>query len=294
VGQIDHDDPVQRTGSCPGLDKHSRTIEYRGVSLKPDAPDVLPSPKEVTLLRHGTSVQLVIDRPRTRNAISDSVMSALEEALDELDADPPVALAIRGAGDRAFISGGDLKEFATIRERGAAVAMSTRVRTILDRIAGLPSITIAELNGHALGGGAEVAVAADLRIAADDVKIGFSQIRLGIMPAWGGVERLTTLVGRARAMYLLTTGVAITAQQAYAWGLVEEVVPRDSFEQRCSELREMLSAVTASTATAIGALVSAVRPSVHEATAPLAIESFATSWVSDEHWAAVEPAKEMR
>lgn len=291
--EIDHQDPIQRTACRLRLDNHAGTIDYRRVSLKPGEPNAtenLISPKEVTLRRQGPSAELVIDRPGTRNAISFSVMAALEEILSELETDPPVSMSIRGGGDRAFISGGDLKEFAAIREHSGAVAMSRRMRAILDRIAGLPSITIAELNGHALGGGAEFAVAADLRIAADDVKIGFSQVRLAIMPAWGGIERLTTLVGRARATYLLTTGEAITAQQALTWGLVEEVVPRENFEQRCNELRTTLSSVSASTATAIGNLVSTVSPPIHRDTASVAIESFAAAWVSDEHWTAVEPA----
>lgn len=267
------------------------------MTIKAGQPPDLPADarsQEVTLSRQGALAQLVIERPHTRNAISFSVMAALEELLDQLESDPPVVLSMRGGGDRAFISGGDLKEFAAIRTHDEAVAMSRRMRAILDRIAVLPSVTIAELNGHALGGGAEFAVSADLRIAADDVRIGFSQIRLGIMPAWGGMERLTTLVGRARATYLLASGESIPARQAFAWGLVEEVVPRADFEERCDALRRQLGAATPSTAQAITGVVSAVSPPVHDSTAAVAVESFATSWISDEHWAAVEPSKGAR
>jgi enoyl-CoA hydratase/carnithine racemase len=232
----------------------------------------------------------VINRPETRNAISFSVMSDLEHVLDEIDHDPPLVVAIRGSGDRAFVSGGDLKEFAAIRDHATASAMANRMRTILDRLASLPPVTIAELNGHALGGGAEFAVAADIRIAADDVTIGFGQIRLGIMPAWGGIERLVALVGRARATYLLTTGQPIGAAQAVAWGLIEEIVPRREFDKRCAALEAEVGARPAAAVTSIINVVSAVQSPLHPTTASMAVDSFARTWVSDEHWAALARA----
>src|SRR5215468_6162027 len=164
---------------------------------------------EVALdLQEGVAV-VTVDRPEVRNAISPATMDALERALDAAaDAD---VLVIRGSGDRAFISGGDLKELAKIRTHEAAVAMAVRMRRLCDRIATFPGPVIAALNGHALGGGAEVAVAADIRIAADDVKIGFNQVALAIMPAWGGLERLAALVGHGRALLLAGTGTVLDA-----------------------------------------------------------------------------------
>jgi enoyl-CoA hydratase len=131
---------------------------------------------------------VTIDRPHARNAISLETMDQLEKALD--GADGAKALVLTGAGDRAFVSGGDLKELSALRTELEASSMAFRMRTICDRIARFPGPTIAALNGHALGGGAEFAVAADIRLAADDVKIGFNQVTLAIMPAWGGAERL--------------------------------------------------------------------------------------------------------
>src|SRR3954447_11118089 len=127
---------------------------------------------------------LTIDRPHARNAIALSTMGELEEALDA--AAGAQALVIRGGGDRAFVSGGDLKELSALRTTEEAAAMAARMRAICDRIAAFPAPVIAALNGHALGGGAEVSVAADIRISADDIKIGFNQVSLEIMPAWGG------------------------------------------------------------------------------------------------------------
>ncbi len=109
-------------------------------------------------------------------------MDQLEKAID--GAEGALALVIRGAGDRAFVSGGDLKELSSLRTTEQASAMAWRMRSICDRLADFPGPVIAALNGHALGGGAEVAVAADIRVAADDIKIGFNQVALAIMPAW--------------------------------------------------------------------------------------------------------------
>lgn len=130
---------------------------------------------------------VTIDRPGVRNAISPATMDALEEALDAA-ADANVVV-LRGSGDRAFVSGGDLKELAKIRTHEEAVAMAVRMRRLCDRIATFPAPVIAALNGHALGGGVEVAVAADIRVAAHDIRMGFNQADLAIMPAWGGAER---------------------------------------------------------------------------------------------------------
>ena len=157
-------------------------------------------------------------------------------------------LVLRGGGDRAFVSGGDLKELAAIRTHDDAVGMASRVRRLLDRIAtfpvpviAVPSPVIAALNGHALGGGAEVAIAADLRIAADDVKIGFNQVTLQIMPAWGGAERLAALVGKSRALLLAGTGTVLDAAEAERIGLVDRVLPRQSFERDWRRIAKSLA-----------------------------------------------------
>ena len=108
--------------------------------------------------------------------------------------------------------------------------MAWRMRSICDRLASFPAPVIAALNGHALGGGAEVAVAADIRLAADDIKIGFNQVALEIMPAWGGAERLAALVGKSRALLLAGTGIVLDAADAERIGLIDQVLPRSTFD----------------------------------------------------------------
>lgn len=220
---------------------------------------------------------ITINRPHARNAIAPATMDELDKALDK--ADGALAVVIKGAGDRAFVSGGDLKELAAIRSEEEAAAMARRMRGICDRIAAFPAPIIAALNGHAFGGGAEVAVAADIRIAADDIKIGFNQVNLSIMPAWGGAERLAALVGRGRALLLAGTGTVLDAAEAHRIGLVDEVLPRSSFEAGWRDAARSLASEPA------GAIK---RITGQDVSAEEAISAFARLWVADAHWEATE------
>ena len=241
---------------------------------------------------------ITIDRPSTRNAIDRPTIEALGSVLDQvevgIDSGDIAVVAIRGGGSQVFISGGDLKELAQIRSESDARLMAESMRTVLDRLVSLRIPSVAVLNGDAYGGGAEVAVACDIRIAASDVRIGFTHVSLGIMPAWGGVERLTTLVGRGRASHLLLTGNVVTAAEAGAVGLVEHVVERESFEDDSHALLAQLAAVPSTPARAITALVKAVAQPVVPGLAELATTEFAKSWASENHWIAVEAAAARR
>jgi len=189
-----------------------------------------------------------------------------------------LCLVIRGEGDKAFVSGGDLKELSALRTEEQAAAMAWRMRSLCDELANFPAPVVAALNGHAFGGGAEVAVAADIRVAADDIKIGFNQVSLEIMPAWGGAERLAALVGRGRALMLAGTGAVLTADQAEKVGLVDRVLPRATFE---TEWRSLARALANRPAGDIKRVMSGVPASD-------AVAAFASLWVSDEHWDAAD------
>ncbi|MFI0350322.1 enoyl-CoA hydratase/isomerase family protein [Actinomadura sp. 9N407] len=231
----------------------------------------------VDLELDGGLAVVTIDRPHARNAIAPATMDELDKALDA--AAGAQALVIRGAGDRVFVSGGDLKELAAIRTEDEATAMALRMRGICDRLAGFPVPVIAALNGHALGGGAEVAVAADIRVAADDIRIGFTQSTLAIMPAWGGAERLAALVGRGRALLLEGTGTLLDAAEAERAGLVDRVLPRASFEDGWRALARSL---------ANGPAREIKKVTAGGVPADEAARAFARLWVADEHWQAVE------
>ena len=230
---------------------------------------------EVDSLVPGLAV-LTIDRPHARNAIALDTMEQLEKALDA--AAGARVLVIKGAGDRAFVSGGDLKELSALRTEDDASAMAKRMRSICDQLAAFPAPVIAALNGHAFGGGAEVAVAADIRVAADDIKIGFNQVDLEIMPAWGGAERLAALVGKGRALLLAGSGRTLSAVEAERIGLVDLVLPRPSFDEGW---RSVARSLARDPATEIKRVISGVSPDE-------AIASFARLWVADAHWRAAD------
>lgn len=222
---------------------------------------------------------ITIDRPHARNAISLETMDQLEKALDGIEGSTGAhALVVTGAGDRAFVSGGDLKELSALRTEPDASAMAWRMRAICDRIAGFPGPTIAALNGHALGGGAEFAVAADIRVAADDVKIGFNQATLAIMPAWGGAERLVQLVGFSKALLLAGTGTVLDASEAERIGLVDKVLPRESFEEGWRGVARLLARRPAGD----------IKRVMRGVPTTEAVSAFARLWVADEHWAAAD------
>ncbi|VEG39823.1 enoyl-CoA hydratase/carnithine racemase [Mycolicibacterium flavescens] len=228
-------------------------------------------------LEDGLAV-VTIDRPQARNAIAPETMEQLDAALD--GAEGATALVVKGAGDRAFVSGGDLKQLAALRTEADAAAMARRMRAVCDRIASSPGVTIAVLNGHALGGGAEFAVSTDIRLAASDIRIGFNQVALEIMPAWGGAERLVDIVGYSKALLLAGTGTILSAEEAERVGLVDQVLARESFDDDWRAIARKLAHRPAGE----------IKRVMKGASTDEAVDAFARLWVSDEHWAAADKA----
>jgi enoyl-CoA hydratase len=231
---------------------------------------------------------ITIDRPRARNALALRTMAELDEALDAARSKRARVMVVRGAGDKAFCSGGDLKELEHMRSGDDAAAMARRMRATLDRITETTVPVIAGVNGDAFGGGAELALACDFRIAAEHARIGFTQITLGLMPAWGASERLAMLVGRGRALHLLLGGTVLTAPEALAVGLVEEVVPAGGFDKRLREVARQIAAAPPAAVTGIKRSVDSVQPHRHPDLAAEAIATFTQTWIAPTHWRAVE------
>lgn len=241
----------------------------------------------IELKRRDAVAHLTVDRRHSRNALSRQDMLDLDAALVEVANWSVHALFIRGAGDRAFISGGDVKELDSIRDERQALEMARRMRATLDRLPALPMPVVAIVNGPAIGGGAEVAVACDYRLAVENARIGFVQAQLGMLPAWGGIERLAQTIGRGRALHLLTTGRTLGAREAEAIGLFEEVVSHDRFEGAVAELAAQLSAVPRHALEGIKRAVEAVQPFARPDLAPAATADFARAWIHDAHWDAM-------
>jgi enoyl-CoA hydratase len=183
---------------------------------------------------------MTINRPEKRNALNIQTRAEGAAILDELRADDAVGVVVlTGAGDKAFIAGADIAEFA---ERTAIQQREVMLdRSLFNAIDSFPKPIIAMVNGYCLGGGCEVALACDLRIASDRASFGQPEINLGIIPGGGGTQRLTRLVGEGKALELILTGEIITAETALAIGLVNHVVPADQLETKTMEIANRIA-----------------------------------------------------
>ncbi|MGQ4615821.1 enoyl-CoA hydratase-related protein [Nocardia sp. R7R-8] len=168
-------------------------------------------------------VLVTINRPEVRNAISQEVQSDLRSALAELRSDDRVrAVVFTGAGNRAFVAGADIQR---LRDYDKETALRSRMQQLFDEIEAFDKPTIAAVNGYALGGGCELAMACDIRIAAESARFGLPETNLAIIPGAGGTQRLTRLVGLGQAVDMVLTGRVISAAEALGMGLVSRVVP---------------------------------------------------------------------
>lgn len=183
----------------------------------------------------GRVLLLTVNRPEKRNALNTAVREQLLAALSEVQDDQTVgAVVITGAGDRAFVAGADIAEFADRTPVDQSRAMQRP--SVLDAIERLPKPVIAAVNGYCLGGGLELAMACDLRLAGDSATFGQPEINLGIIPGGGGTQRLPRLIGPGAALKLILTGEPIDASEALRLGLVEEIVPAASLLERALAL----------------------------------------------------------
>jgi len=183
---------------------------------------------EITLTRSGSAAIVTLNRPDRRNALNRAAVLDLGRLGRELSADPGVrATLVTGAGERAFCAGADLKEREGMSEAEVR-EMLDLYRSELAWLGSAPFLVVAALNGPALGGGLEVALACDLRTAAQNAVLGLPETSLGIIPGAGGTQRLPRLVGVPRALELVLVGRRLNAEEALAWGLVNRVAPAGS------------------------------------------------------------------
>jgi enoyl-CoA hydratase len=163
------------------------------------------------------------------NAINDQFLQDFSDALDEAEKDPDIrSIVVASNHDKVYCTGADLKMAQTLLSDPDNVGdLVAQGQQILDRLATIPKVTIAAVNGLALGGGLEIALACDIRIAEKEAKLGAPEVSLGLIPAWGGCARLPRVVGLGKAMELILTGAQVTADEALAMGLVSKVVTKD-------------------------------------------------------------------
>lgn len=174
----------------------------------------------------GGIAQITLNRPERLNAISYQLMSELDDVLTKIEENPEIRVAILTGGTKCFCAGADIKE----RTSKQATSMEVydnfhRSRRVFKKIENLPKPTIAAISGVAMGGGCELALVCDLRIASDTARIGVPEIKIGVIPAAGGTQRLPRLIGAAKAKEMVFMGEPLDAQEAYRVGLVNKVVP---------------------------------------------------------------------
>jgi enoyl-CoA hydratase len=190
----------------------------------------------------GAVTLVTIDHPPV-NALSAALLEELETKLDRLDGDEKTrAIVLRGAGEKAFVAGADISEFPSLREGGDGNGGSARgIQKLGARMDAGRTPLVAAIHGWCLGGGLELAMACDVRVASDDARLGQPEIKLGLIPGGGGTQRLPRLVGIGRALLLNIGGEPIDAQTAYAWGLVEKVVPGERLLDEALELAALFA-----------------------------------------------------
>lgn len=233
---------------------------------------------------------VTIDRAHKHNALARSVLAALADAVGTAGAAPDTRVVIlSGAGERFFAAGGDLLDLAGVRDEAATREMTDQARSALDAIRNCPVPVLAYLNGDAIGGGAELALACDMRLQAARARIGFIQARLAITSAWGGGPDLCRLIGGARAMRMMSRCELIDAPQALAWGLADAVIGDGRSGRDMQDFLAPMLACPPQVLRGIKAQTAAWRQgAAYDACRMIEQRQLIETWLHDDHWRASE------
>lgn len=206
--------------------------------------------------RDGAIAVLTLNRPAVLNALNGALVEQLRETLDQLKGDTSLrAVIITGNGERAFAAGADIGELAALETAAAGEAKARTGQHVTELIEALPVPVIAAVNGFALGGGCELAMACDIRIASDNAKFGQPEVNLGVPPGYGGTQRTTRLLGSGMALYLCLTGEMVDAAEALRIGLVQKVMP---IGELLPEAKRIAGAIAAKAPLAVAATKRAI------------------------------------
>lgn len=232
---------------------------------------------------------LVINRPERRNALNSAGMAAFAQAVAALAADASIrAVVVTGQGHEAFCSGGDLAELREKRSAADGLALAAGMGDALQDLSALPVPVIAGINGYALGGGSEIAVACDLRVADTSARLGFVQVHMALTPGWGAGQRLAALVGIPKALEILLSGEVLDASAAATMGLVNRVVPHGTAREAALAWAREIATRPPAAVRGIKALLTAARTQPHAQALATERGIFPALWEAPAHWQAVE------
>lgn len=185
---------------------------------------------------------ITINRPDKLNALNRTVIEELSRAIDQVYTDPSIRSAIiTGSGPKSFVAGADISEFSSLDATGGKALAQRGQDLVFSKIENSPKPIIAAVNGFALGGGCELAISCHFRVASEQARFGQPEVNLGLIPGYGGTQRLVQLIGKGRAMELLMTGNMIDAGTALQYGLVNHVVPADELLQKTKSILQLIN-----------------------------------------------------
>ncbi|OPY63839.1 MAG: 2,3-dehydroadipyl-CoA hydratase [Syntrophorhabdaceae bacterium PtaU1.Bin034] len=195
---------------------------------------------EVRFEKKGSIAYITLDRPEALNALNRSVLGTIDRIFTELEEDNEIIVAvITGAGEKSFVAGADVRE---IKEAGKGrTAMITEGQHVLSRVRTSSKVVIAAVNGYALGGGCELALACDIRIASENAKFGLPEASLAVMAGYGGTQLLARLIGPGRAKYMMFSGMMLNAEEAFRFGLVEKVCAKETLMDEVDNLAKKIA-----------------------------------------------------
>lgn len=228
-----------------------------------------------------------VNRPHVRNALDWNAMESFAHHIENAYQQNLRALIVTGA-DNTFIAGGDLTVLHHARSLADGERLSRIMTNALNRLESLPFPVIAAMNGATRGGGAEIALACDMRVMAEDATFGLVQINLGLIPGWGGAHRLLRLIGYSRSLELLTSGRILSAEEMHSLGLVNTIAPPSSAYEVALKLAHQITAKSPAAIKSLKAILTAGTMCSYTMAARLEQDTFPTLWASEEHHKAVE------
>jgi len=213
---------------------------------------------------------ITINRPKQLNALNKETISELSKEISISNSNPSIrCIILTGSGDKAFVAGADIKEFVSFtKSEGKKLAREGQM-LLFDKLSNLEKPTIAAINGFALGGGLELAMSCHIRIASENAKMGLPEVSLGVIPGYGGTQRLTELIGKGRAIEMITTASVIDSNKAVSWGLVNHSC---SLEELMPKAKEIASRIISNSPMAISKAIKSINAGCTDGTDGYAVE----------------------